>query len=144
MSTEQEEKTENSGGVVQTALTSIQDFKGTPKSKKKGWIFGLIAAILSIVAVAVVYYQLWRRGKEVAKLKHERDLLREKEQQHVVDSQIATNTMLRIEAMQAAQRAQEEQAVITEQIDSLREEAVEQRSIIDSLTTWEDVDKYIR
>jgi FtsZ-interacting cell division protein ZipA len=143
MSTDQPENNQNTA-VVDAALANIQTYQDKKSNGKNGWIFGGIAAILSIVAIGLIYFRLWRTGKELAKLKHERDVYREKETQAITNSAIATNNAEKTIAMRVAQEAQVEQTRIAEEIKQLQIDTNEKHKIINSLTTWEDVDKYIQ
>lgn len=144
MSTPAEEETENGDAIVQTALSTISSYKKNGGGSKMGWIIALIAGILSVVAVAVVYFQLWKKGKQLAKLKHERDVLRERELAAVAESHIAANTDLMIEAMNEADQARDRQVELAVESNSLLDESRKKRDLIESLVTWEDVDLYIR
>lgn len=139
---ETEENSENVTGVVRSALEAVSKHQGEKKSSK-GWIFAVIAAILAAVAIAILYWRLRRRGKELAKLKHERDVTAELEIQAQVAAEVAENSAQVEAALERVDEANLDLAIIEQEIRDVEARQEHTAGVIHALRTWEDVDRYL-
>jgi len=130
-------------GVVKAAAETIAKHNAEKKKGKKGWIAGLVGATLALIAIAVLYWRLRASGKELAKLRHERDVARERAVQAKTDMMVAENTSQVAEALARAEAASEEVAVIRHHIQETVEAQRTAHALIDSLKSWEDIERYL-
>jgi len=138
-----ENNTQELDPTVQKALAAVAEYNEKKANGKKGWIGGLAAGILTLVALALLFWKLFQNGRKHAKIEHERDMLVEKEKQARVDAQVSTNVQ-EIETLKKT--ADDALAEATEKRKELLEIRAENRAtdeVINSLKTWEDVDKYL-
>lgn len=138
-----ENNTQDTNAVVQKAFEAIQEFQGKKTSGKNSWIAGIAAGILTLVALSLLFWKLFQNGKKQAKIAHERDMFVEKELQAVVDSQVSENVE---EKGKLLDQAAEHRAAANEarkELLQVRLENIKTNELIDSLKTWEDVDKYL-
>lgn len=123
-------------GIVQTKKEESQK-SGTPW----GWITAAIATILAFVGLAFAAYDAWKKGREIAKLKHEIDVQEEMKQQ----ADIAKKLTAEVDKQNAQQFLSDR---LGKQIDSAKTQIVilEQarkaaHDKIDQVTSWADIDK---
>lgn len=139
---EEKENSEIVTGVVEDALNAVRRRQMT-QSTTKGWIFAIIAVILSTVAIAVLYWKLRARGRELARLKHERDLEKEYEIQARVDAEVAESIAQAEDALERAEESAHRVEDLEDQITEVHEQRVRTLSVINALDTWEDVERYL-
>ena len=105
-----------------------------------GWVAGLIIAVLVFVALAFVAWDAWKKGREIAALKHKVDLDEEKKAQAEADAQVA-------KAEEERKRLEGKAEALNTKIKSdklklveLEKERKAAHDKIDLVTTWEDLD----
>ena len=134
-------------------VPKLEDFEGVlgwvQKEKEKskaegkpwGWVMGLIAAVVVFIALAFAAYTAWKKGREIAKLKHKIDVDEEKKLQVEADAKISKLVLekanLESEATQLWAKIIKTKAEITK-VELERKKLNEK---IDKITSWEDVDK---
>lgn len=138
-----ENNTQDLDPTVQKALEAVAEYQGKKTSGKKGWIAGVAAGILTLVALGLLFWKLFQNGRKHARVEHERDMLVEKEKQARVDAEVSDNIeeieRLKIEANNALAEATEKRKELLE----IRAENRTTDEVINSLKTWEDIDKYL-
>jgi uncharacterized protein HemX len=132
---------------------ALEDFKGVlgwVESKKKesqssgkpwGWLMGLIAALVVFIALSYSAYVAWKKGREIAKLKHKIDVDKEGKTQAEVNSKKLDP--LSKEAADLREKAKDLESRIEnnkDKIKSLEEERKSLNNKIDKITSWEDLD----
>ena len=138
-----ENNTQELDPTVQKALEAVAEYQGKKTSGKKGWIAGLAAGILTLVALGLLFWKLFQNGRKHAKIEHERDMLVEKEKQARVDAEISDNVE-EIERLKVvAEEALEDATDKRRELLQIRAEARVTDEVIKSLQTWDDVDKYL-
>jgi uncharacterized membrane protein YhiD involved in acid resistance len=130
-------------GFPEDALSSIRDNKEKEEVGAGGWIGALIAAILVMIAAAIFGFIAWSKGKELAKLKHEKAVSEEQEHQANVDSVIAVNEDIRRKALVKAAAAREKTKELEKARVKVEEDHREARKRIDEITSWDDVNSYL-
>jgi len=109
-------------------------------SKPWGWVVGLILAVLVFVALAFAAWQAWKKGREIAKLKHKIDTDEEKKKQAEINAEVA-------ESEKKQKELEKEALTLKVKIDNnknkikwLEKERKEAHLKIDTVTSWEDLD----
>lgn len=132
------------GWVQQQKEKAEKKVAQNPGSKHWGWILGIIVAVSVFVALAIAAYSAWKKGKEVAKLKHQIDVDKEKREQAKADAAVAKNEDER-------KKLEKEVEVILERIESndlkidkLKEGRDKRLKEINEVTSWDDLDKIMR
>ncbi len=144
MSTSTPENNSENPAVTQ-ALAAIKQYqKEANTGGKKRWIFGLLGVILAVVAGALVYWKLWKQGKELAKLRHQQDVNIEKEIQARVASVVEANATKKADLILRVDEARLAQVVLQDKIDVLNASAEQNRAIIAGLQSWNDIDSFIK
>lgn len=131
-------------GWVQKKKAQAEDPQtNVTKKTPWGWVVGLVVAVLIFFALAFLAWRAWKKGREIAKLKHELDLKKEEERKVKINAQLEKNNKER--------RKLESRAVsLTASVDKIKADlhrAEEERRLahktIDEITSWEDVDKIV-
>lgn len=117
------------------------------KQKKRGvpwkWIAGFGVAIVSLIALAGLSFILWRKGREIAKLKHERDITKQNEKRAIAQAQIEENNK-KIDKLRA--KASDLNVRISEidiKLEEVKKSATIAEEKIHALKNWEDVDRLL-
>ena len=133
-------------------VPKLEDFKGVlgwiekkkdqskSSGKSWGWITGLAAAVVVFIALAYAAYTAWKKGREIAKLKHKIDVDEEKKIQAESDAKLASVRMDIEHHKAEAITLKDRIAVDKVQIKKLEEERKALNAKIDKITSWEDVD----
>jgi len=138
-------KNSSENPVVTQALDAIKQYqKEADTGGKKRWIFGLLGIILAVVAGAVVYWKLWKQGKELAKLRHQQDVNIEKEAQARVAAVVESNAEKKAELILHVDEARLAQVILQDKIDILNASAEQNRAVIAGLQSWEEIDSFIK
>jgi septal ring factor EnvC (AmiA/AmiB activator) len=136
------------------ALPKIEDFKGVlgwvqkkkeesqAQGKPWSWAMALIAAVIVCIALAYAAYVAWKKGREIAKLKHKIDVDEEKKKAAEADAKIEKNKVkaaeLEVEAARLTNLINEGK----KQIKETEEERKKLHKKIDTITSWEDLDSF--
>lgn len=110
----------------------------------KKWLFGGFVVLGVLIAVAVYFVRAHFVGREIAKLKHERDLAKRNQKLAEVRMKTAPNIAEAARASVAAQAAMDEAQVIQWRIETLKQEYAATRKLIDKISSWEDVDALVK
>ena len=126
-----------SGWIVKQKQT-----KSTQKAPYR-WVAGLVVGVVSLVTLALLAWQARRKGRELAKLKHERDRLKHEEIRSRMAAEALKDKVLidkHIEVYKALKEEISLLAVKVAEIDQQEQEALEK---IDAIKNWEEVDSYL-
>jgi septal ring factor EnvC (AmiA/AmiB activator) len=135
-------------------LPKIDDFKGVlgwvqkqkeeskAEGKPWGWIVALIASIIVFVSLAIAAYTAWKKGREIAKLKHKIDVDEEKKKQAEADAKLKKQSLARAELEAKALELGTSIEVAKSDIKNLEEERKKLNRKIDRITSWEDLDNF--
>lgn len=128
--------------VIEKALDAITQRKEASEENNSsgGWVGALIASILVFVITGVLGFVAWSRGKELAKLKHEKAVREEEAHQARVAAKIAATTERRDEAIARADEAAIRVQELQERRKKLEEDYNEARKRIRDVTTWDGID----
>jgi hypothetical protein len=114
--------------------------KSKAEGKSWGWVGGLAMAVIVFFALAYAAYTAWKKGKEIARLKHKIDVNEEKKKAAEVDSKVEKNRVKSAELEVEAARLENLIGEGKRQIKKLEAERKAAHNQIDAVTSWEDVD----
>jgi len=132
-------KLEDFEGVLGWVQKKKEESKASGKSWS--WLIGLLAAVVVFIALAYAAYTAWKKGREIAKLKHKIDVDEEEKIQAEIDAKKLHPLSNRINEL--AEKAKKLEAKVEkgkEEIRKLEEERKKLNNKIDKITSWEDVD----
>lgn len=113
------------------------------RTATSSWIMGIAVAAVSAVVLAYYYYMASKKGKEIAKLKHESDVNKEKALQIVENTKINATK----EEIQAAlEEIHKHEEIIKETDVKIKEWELAHANIeqeINAIKNWDDVDIYL-
>lgn len=130
-------------GVVESAMKAIDGYKSKRESNKKGWIAGIAAGILTLVALSLVFWKLYQNSRKHAKIAHDRDMLIEQQAQAKVDAQVTTTVAEVNELLEKVASLGKKTVALDSQLEQIRLDTDFQDEVLASLLTWEDVDRYL-
>jgi hypothetical protein len=126
------------GWIESQKAKSVQD------GKPWGWVMTAIAAITAFVVMALAAYDAWRKGAEIARLKHEIDLAAEQKKQAEVDL-VTTHESLKISAQLSFIAVIDKQIANTKkEIDQIERDRLILIDKIDKVNSWNNFDELIR
>lgn len=131
--------------VLDQLATWVKD-QGTAQKERSGaggWLAGLGVAVVALIGIALLYWRDWNKGKELAKLQHEKDVALQEAKRAEALSRIKENEN-KIEELHARSDFYKARIVdIDKQIKTV--DAVKAGAIndIDHLKNWRDVDRYL-
>lgn len=132
---EEEEK-----GTLDKLVGVVQNYKQQDSKGSGGWIAAAIAGIVALISIALLAFNAWKKGKETARLLHEKAVEEEKERQAEADLAIAASHQERVEATERADEALAEVRRLEEAAQQAAEERRKAHELIDRITSWQDVD----
>lgn len=111
-----------------------------PSGGGKSWVGTLVIIAVVLVGVAVWSWISWRRNRELAKLRHEKNKAKILADQAVVDKKVAEGDAAIAEAEKVLVKARDDLRVI--EADIRAEEARYEADLrsIDRIRSWRDVD----
>jgi len=132
--------------TLKGVLGWVQTKKETSKEKGKswGWVVGLITAVLAFIGLAFAAWSAWKKGREIAKLKHKIDVDEEKKIQAGVDAAVADNDEKQNKLLEKANELEHKIDESKLAIIRLEEERKSIHKKIDKITSWEDVDELLK
>lgn len=130
--------------TIDKIVDVVQGNKAKEKSGNGGLIAGIVTAVLALLALAVMAYQAWRAGKERAKLLHEKALAEEAKHQAEVDAKLAEKQEEKDEALREVAELGKELDRLEEEVQTLEEKREKAKAIIDKISDWDDIDRYIQ
>jgi len=128
------------GWVEKKKAVAQEPVSQTSTAKPWGWVLGIIAAVLVFLALAFAAWQAWKKGREIAKLKHELDKRKEEERQARVNAELAKLSSEREKYEKEAEQIRERIQETKGDILKLEAERLSAHAKIDKVTKWEDVD----
>lgn len=124
-------------------LETIGALQEKQKAGGGGAITTLILVVLVLVAVAAMSYLAWKQSKELAELRHERDVAKEDAHQEAVRASVAALEEDKQQHLDAANAAMDRVDATRASIIDLAEQHARNVAIISKLKTWDDIDEYL-
>jgi len=106
-----------------------------------GWVTAAIAAILAFVGLAFAAYDAWKKGREIAKLKHEMDKQEELKIQAEINAKITAESDVQKSQRMVAEQLAKQIEKTKKEIIALEKERLSVHNKIDKVTSWADIDK---
>jgi len=126
-------------GAVQTKKEESQS-SGSPW----GWVTAAIAAVLAFVGLAFAAYDAWKKGREIAKLKHEIDVQEEMKIQAEIRAKLTTEEQLQKSQKMVADQLSKQIEQTKAQILLVEQERQAIHAKIDKVTSWADIDSLMK
>jgi flagellar biosynthesis component FlhA len=129
--------------TLEGLLAAVEKRKATPEGKSGswGWVAGLILSVLVFVALAFAAWQMWKKGKEIAKLKHKVDVDKEKEEAAKAAAEVAKSEEEREKLEREALRLSVKVEAKKRIINWFEKERKDTHAKIDAVTSWEELDE---
>jgi hypothetical protein len=125
-------------GWVQTKKADVQT-----QGQSWNWVTGLVASVVVFFALAFAAYSAWKKGKEIAALKHEIDVKKEEEALLVIKTKLEHDAderkLLEAKSAQINHLISESKKAVS----ALEAERYKKQAVIDKITNWNDVSKVI-
>lgn len=135
--------------ILDRCFLWVQEQKGDVASIKNQktpenpwpWLIGFGITVVIFFGLSILSLVLWKKGREVAKLKHQQDVVREEREQ--------LKSQMRLEELEKRKEIikntiRKKAASIIEndsKIAKLEKERQRIKEKIDAITSWEDVDR---
>ena len=117
--------------------------KQPARSRSWRWLPGMLIAGVAFIAAAVLAYKAWRRDKEIARLKHARDVNKQEELIKVEAMKVTAYQKRAFELQREAQAARFRINAIDSQLEEVQREYNEQSAKIQAIKNWRDVDRLL-
>lgn len=146
-----EEKKEQDTGLdeIKKQLSGIAGWVQTKKEESAkagtpwGWVTAAIASLLAFVALAFMAWDAWKKGREIAALKHKVDVDEELKKQAEINAKISTEQH-KVDAQQVYAKEMEKQIdSVKKEIAEIEKERLLIHEKIDKVTNWNDLDKFL-
>lgn len=122
----------------------IKKYQSENPTGWRKWVIGAVVAILVVVVVAVYAIQATLRGRELARLQSERDRAKEALHRAEVDKKLAANETEAAHHEMAAEVALSRVEEIETEIKQLESTHETNQAVINSIRSWDDVDKKVK
>jgi uncharacterized protein HemX len=116
----------------------MRDNKNPTKGGGKSWVGTLVILAVVLVGVAIWSWISWRRGRELAKLRHEKTKAKVAKEKAELEKKLSKNMVTVIEAGKRIEEAEEKLKII--EADMRAEEARYEADLraIDNIRSWRD------
>lgn len=125
-------------------IAFIKKYKTENPTGWRKWIVGSLVAVLTLVVVAVFATQAALRGRELAQLKTDRDKSKEDLHRAELNHTLAANRTEAAKHEAAAEAVVEAVRIAEERIKVLEEQHAANESVINSIRSWDDVDRVVK
>lgn len=120
-----------------------QGEKQEDRSSPWAWVVGLVVAAIAAVAIGYAGYKQRKKGKELAKLKHEKDVAEKlKEERKIIDATTSSAT-LGAKMRKDIEILDDKLSSLNEEIKAVEDEQETTNETINKLSNWRDVDKFL-
>lgn len=106
-----------------------------------GWVTAAIAAVLAFVGLAFAAYDAWKKGREIAKLQHEKDVEAEAKQRAEIEAKLAVEESRQKTQLLLVENHAKQIAKLESEIAEKEKERQAIHAKIDKATSWSDLDK---
>lgn len=130
---------------VDTLLDAFKKLKRASKddegkTKKTGLIYSVVAGVIAVTIIGLLSFRLWRQGKKIVKLQHEKDVNDELAIQSEKEAILAKNEQERITSQNKVFEIKEKIKEIDENMAEAKENYAQAKEIIHEVKTWDDYD----
>ena len=120
-----------------------QGEKQPKRSKSWSWISGLLIAAIAMLAMGFAYFRAWKQGRELAKLKHEKDVAKQELERKKVSDLVTEREKAQAAKWVTIREAEDKVTAIDVALKVLDEKKVRTHETIKALRDWDDVDRYL-
>ncbi len=124
--------------TVTKTVDKIKDYKKTGKI-----VALVVAALASLLTVFGLWIKLRKQGKELAKLKHEKNLHDEELRRAAADALLNKDEADKEAALDKAEHHWEVSQGLSHQIDDIILDNKKQRDTIEALADWDQIDAFL-
>ena len=116
----------------------VNDNKGTDGGAKS-WLSTVIIIVTVVVGIAIWSWISFRQNRELAKLRHEKEVARIQAEKAAVDAEVAANDTVVAEAKKKIAELEERIGYIDADIRAVEEQYAADLRAIDRIRSWNDV-----
>jgi hypothetical protein len=120
--------------------------QGDKQSKRKSpwkWVTGLLVGAVALFTIGFMYWRAWKQGRELAKLKHQRDVAdEEKKQAKITEAMAANDAKASLHSLEA-KKAELKVEKIDMELRNIEHDKRITNSEIGNLKNWRDIDGYL-
>lgn len=116
----------------------VNDNKNQASGGGKSWVGTLIIIAVVLVGVAIWSFVSWYRGRELAKLRHEKNKTKILQEKAELDKKLTKNKITYIEAGKRIAEAEERLRIIDADIRAEEARYEADLRAIDSIRSWRD------
>ena len=113
-------------------------------AKPWSWFIGLVITTVITIGLAVFSAIMWKKGRQIAQLKHEKDVYREELREKAFDKTYNTLNDRKDALREEVKRIENVVALIDGDIDILEAKRKDLHEKIDAITSWDDLENTIR
>jgi len=118
------------------------------ESQKSGtswsWVTAAIASILAFIGLAFAAYDAWKKGREIAQLKHEKDLAEEAKQKAIIEEKLTQDQIRQKSHQFLISNLESKIATLNTAIGNAEIQRKDIHNKIDKVTSWADFDSLIK
>lgn len=107
------------------------------------WVLGLGIGAIVLFFLTYMAWRAYKQGRELAKLKHERDVNVQRQIKAEKDALLEANTEKIDKHAETLVHLRNENKQIDAAIQAIEEEYLSTKERINALQTWDDIDKYL-
>ena len=115
----------------------------TDREKPWKWITGFVVAAVAMFGIGLAYWRARKQGKELAKLKHEKDVTEREIELGKLANQVARSQARTAILRERGKRAEERITEIDENLKEKMNATTRITQNIHALKNWDDVDRYL-
>jgi uncharacterized protein HemX len=131
--------------VIDAVEKAVKD--KSPKKEKKstpwGWLTGIFVAAIGMILIAGLSWWLSRKGRELAKLKHERDVREAQAHVDKINAHIEKNADKTNQLVLRAAKKKIEAEIIDRDVKELEKAEKAIKDQIDAIKDWDGVDRFL-
>lgn len=129
---------------MEDLVNFIQKYKTVNLTGWRKWLIGAAVGLASLIVLGIFAYKAFMHNKEVADLKHQRDVLVEQAHQAQVNSQLAQLEADKQTHLDQAQEAMDQVKDIEAHLTTITDEHEKNNQVINSIQSWGDVDRHVK
>lgn len=128
--------------TIEKIISSLKEKK--TKSKYFKWFWYLLAGAVGFILIAGLVLQTMNKSRKAAKALHKLDVMVEKQNIEAVNAKVAESQAKQEKHMAKAKKYSDKAKALDIKRAKLEKEAERNRTIIDNIQSWDDVDKVIK
>lgn len=122
----------------------VKNYRESNPTGWRKWVYGSLAALAAVIVIATISVLAAMRAKEMSDLEADRDKLKNDIRKAKLDAKLASRDADKAKHEDAAEKAMEAAAELEAKLHELRKDHATEQDIINSIRSWEDVDKKVK